>query len=48
MKKIYTKKFPNKKVAAIYYNKVIQNEKVTFCCKRFSAIERCWIIQFCF
>ena len=48
MKKMYTKKMVNKKAATIYYNKVVQNEKITFCYKYFSAIERCWIIQYGF
>lgn len=48
MTKMYTKKMINKKAATIYYNKVVQNEKIAFCYKYFSAIEKCWIIQYGF
>jgi hypothetical protein len=48
MRKLYTKEFQNKRVMEIYYNKMIQNEKIKFVWKGYSLEYRCYVIRYGF
>lgn len=41
-----TKKFEHKGQMINYYNKVIKNPNISFCCCSFSCLHECYVIEY--